>query len=115
MRNHLINQRSADISTQDIRKVLRDRFNLTFKLINSRASKVNLDRVKAIKLQFSLRFAKLIEDDTLIVNVDEAVISHNTKINYSWVKQGASGEVQNKNISGSISLLMAILNNGSWF
>ena len=31
------------------------------------------------------------------------------------VKRGASGEVQNKNISGSISLVMAILNNGSWF
>ena len=47
--------------------------------------------MKAWRLLFSLKFAKLIEDDTLIVNVDEAVISHNTKINYSWVKQGARG------------------------
>ena len=31
-----------------------------------------------------------------IVNVNKAVISNNSKINYSWVKQGASGEVQIK-------------------
>ena len=94
---------------------MKEQLNLSFKRINSRPSNIWLEKLKYWRFLFWIKFSKQINNDTLLFNIDEWVISNKSKLNYSWSKRGENLEVQNKNFSNSISLIMAILNTGQWY
>ena len=56
----------------------------------------------------------MLDKKSLIINIDESCISRNTKIDYAWNKKGDVKEYNNSPFIGSVSLILAILSNGTW-
>ena len=106
---------SINISSGKVRKLMKEKLNLSFKRINLRPLNIWLEKLKFWRLLFWIRFSKLINNDTLLINIDEWIISNKTRLNYSWSRRGESCEVQNNNFSGSISIIMAILSTRQWY
>ena len=104
-----------NIPIHEVRKIMKERLNLSFKRINSRPSNIWLNKLRIWRILFWIKFTKLITNDTLLINIDEWTISNKTKLNYSWSQKGKSWEVQNSNFSSSWSIIMAILNTGQWY
>ena len=50
-----------------------------------------------------------------VINMNHSSINRHTKLNWSWRLRGVEIECKNSQFSGSVSLCMAILSNGSWF
>ena len=98
-----------------VRKLMKDDANLSYKKCKSRPTSVDLSKVKASRILFAAYFVDILNNDTLIVNVDEATISRNLKIDYSWSIKGKSTEFKNAPFSGSVKVIMVILSNGLWF
>ena len=68
-----------------------------------------------VRALFSIKITKLLNDSTLVINMDQLLINRHMKSNRSWGLRGEKIECKNSNFSGSVSLCMAILSNGSWF
>ena len=64
---------------------------------------------------FWVEFSKALISETLILNIDEWVISRTTKNNYSWSIKGQNKEINNSPFTGSLSIILAIFSNGLWF
>ena len=102
-----------EVSTNACSKTNERWCHLSYKKCKSRPTSVDLSKVKAFRILFAAYFVDILNNDTLIVNVDEATISRSLKINYSWSIKGKSTEF--KNAPGSVKVIMAILSNGLWF
>ena len=87
---------------------------LSYKRVKSRPNGVDLDRLNSIRSLFAIKFSRLIDRDTLLVNIDESCINRKVKSNYSWLFKGCPVEVNNSVISDSANLIMGICSNGSW-
>ena len=68
-----------------------------------------------IRKLFCIKFAKEINPQTLIVNIDESNINYKTKTNYSWCRKGTNRDFKCLPFSGSINMIMSIFSNGAWF
>ena len=93
---------------------MKDQLMLRFKRIKQRPNNIDLYKVKLIKRLFALRFAKVVSEKTLIVNIDESSINRGISTKYSWGIKGIPIECRNSPFSGSINLVMAICSNGAW-
>ena len=104
----------SDYDANFIRKIMKDQLMLRFKRIKQRPNNIDLYKVKLIRRLFALRFAKVVSEKTLIVNIDESSINRGISTKYSWGIKGIPIECRNSPFSGSISLVMAICSNGAW-
>ena len=112
---HLDVEYKMEIGTKYIHKFLKNSLNLSFKRGWSRM--INYDFVK-IKLQkgiFAWRLCKMIPKANLIINIDEASVSKNSKTHYAWLAKGQSGLIKNERIQGSLSFISAVATNGCAF
>ena len=98
-----------------IQKFMKSSMRLTYKKVKPRPNNINLCKLEMIRVLFSIKITKLLNDSTLVINMDQSSINRHMKSNRSWGLRGAEIECKNSNFSGSVSLCMAILSNGSWF
>ena len=70
-----------------IRKLLKSKLNLAFKIVKSRPNNVNFDFLKANRQLFEAKFSQFISGDTLDINIDETSINGYIKTSYSWNKK----------------------------
>ena len=98
-----------------IRKIMKNKLNLSYKKVKPRPNNIDMNKLKWIRALFAFKFAKLLNEDTLIINIYQSSINRHIKSNRSWGLKGA--EIESKNIifANSYSLCMAILSNGSSF
>ena len=97
-----------------IRKLLKEELNWSFKKVKQRPIQVDLNRVRAMRQLFSVKFWQKVTADTLLINIDETSINRHIKWNYSWSIKGQQKESTNKPFSGSMSIAMSICSNGAW-
>ena len=88
--------------------------NLSFKKRATRSNNVNLDRVKTLRSMYWIQFSELLQNNTLVINIDEWVISRSTKNNNYWSIKGENKVIINSPFIGSISIILIILSNGWW-
>ena len=50
-----------------------------------------------------------------MINIDESCVNRNLKTYCSWIVKGKSKEVKSIRLSGSLSIVISILNNGAIF
>ena len=111
----LINEKlQSDYSWTLVRNLMKTDLNLSFKRVQPRPNSINLNRVKAIRQLFILKFLNEITTDYLIINIDETSINRHIRTNYSWCLKGTSKEVVNSPFSGSLSMISSICTNGNW-
>ena len=87
---------------------------LSYKRVKSRPNGVDIDRINTIRSLFSVKLAKFINSQALLINIDESSINRNVKSHYSWGFKGIPIETNNSAITDSVSTIMGICSNGSW-
>ena len=97
-----------------IRNIMKQQLNLSYKRINSRPLNVDFERLLLSRIIFSMRISKIINDDILLINIDEAWLNKETKANYSWESTGMNGESQSINLANTMNIVLAIWSNRSW-
>ena len=86
--NHINSKLNTNYSTQFIRKVMKEDLKLSYKKVSSRPNNIDFNKLKAIRTLFAVKFAQIVDKNTLILNIDESVINRGTKNHYSWCSKG---------------------------
>ena len=94
-----------------IRKILKVKLYFSFKRCSSRQSTLNRKILKLKRAMFAIKFLKMINRNSIIMNVDEWVFSQSTKSNYSWSKVGVLSNLSKEILKGSISIVSSITSN----
>ena len=98
-----------------IKELMKEKFNLSYKRINSRPCYIDEDRLQLTRILFSMSLSNTIDHETLLINIDETMITKETKSNYSWAPKGINSEILNIKFENSLNIILAICSNGSWF
>ena len=112
--NKVNDELNTSYSVNIIRSIMKNDANLSFKRVKSRPNSIDLNRINSIRNLSSIKFAKIVTEKTLLINIDESSINRNVKSVYSWGVKGLPIESQNSVFAGSVSLIMAICTNGAW-
>ena len=67
-----------------IRKIMKNKLNLSYKKVKPRPNNIDMNKLKLIRALFAFKFAKLLNEDTLIINIDQSSINRHIKSNRSW-------------------------------
>ena len=100
------------LDINSIRRILKEILNYSFKKWSPRPLLLDHKVAKVKKTLFAVKLLKLINNSTILTNVDESIISNSTKINYSWGPKGKPQNLSTIKIRGSISLVTAITSCG---
>ena len=111
---HILLKLGRSLPLSRIRKLLKETFHLSYKRIYSRPCYIDIDRIQLTRILFSICLSNIIDSGTLLINIDEASITQDTKFNYSWTPIGKNSEVWNKRFATSLNIVFAICSNGSW-
>ena len=101
-------------SVNFLRRFMKTNMNLTYKRVKPRPNNVDLVKLDLTRKLFAVKIVKYLSETTLIINMDQSSINRNIKFNRSWGLKGVEIELKNSIFSGSVSLWMAVLSNGSW-
>ena len=102
----------VEIQKHQLRMFLRDTVRLSYKKGKNRPAHLSIDFQNSLKWLFGIRFIHNLQKGWVLINIDESVISKNTRINYSWLPKGLSCPITNVKLNNSISLISAIWSNG---
>ena len=80
------------LSKDVVRKIMKEKWNLSFSRWRSRPNNVDLEKVKISRSLFCTKFSQMVNKKSLIINIDESSISRSTKIDYTWSKKGDAKE-----------------------
>ena len=61
---------------------MKTELNLSYKRVQSKPNSIDFNRIKTIKQLFIDKILKKITSDTLVINIDKALINRYIKINY---------------------------------
>ena len=62
---------------------MKDELNLSYKKIKSRPNNADFSKIRSARILFAIEFAKVINKNTLILNLDESSINRSIKNDYS--------------------------------
>ena len=100
---------SVDISWYKIREYLKKKNErLSYKKGWARRIDLNKNRLSYLRILYSIRLAKQLNEDILIINVDEVNFSPEVLNWRSWLKIGINWEIFSQKYSGAISVIWAI-------
>ena len=97
-----------------IRKLMKEKLHLSYKRINSRPCFINFEWLHLVRILFCLRLTNIVNNDTLLINVDETSITKDIKFNYSWTPIGKNSEIWNRKFLNSLKIVLATFSNGCW-
>ena len=104
-----------NMSRSSISKFMKQRLKMSFKRVSSRPMFKDPWLMKFMKLVFWIEYSNILNDDTILINIDEVLFSNNTKTNYSLEVRGAPNYVSNISFKGSLSVIGTITCQGDWF
>ena len=62
-----------------MRKFMKIRMNLSYKRIKPKPNNIDLVKLDLIRLQFAVKLAKSLNEETLTINLDQSSINRNIK------------------------------------
>ena len=113
IQKYIMDKLEIEMKPHIIRRLLRDKFNKRYKKGSSRPTKLDFKKHSWTNAFFCVKLLSILHSLKMIINVDGCCFSRSTKQNYSWLDKGLSCWLQNIKYTGSISLLSAILSNGT--
>ena len=105
---HILLKLGKNFPLNKIREIMKNKFNLSYKRINSRVWNIDVERLQLTRILFSITIANMVDSKTLLINIDEALINKETKLNYSWTPIGKNSEWFNSKFAGSLNITFAI-------
>ena len=112
--NYIYEELGLSFSVNFVRRFMKTNMNLMYKRVKPRPNNIDLVKLDLTRKLFAVKIAKCLSETTLIINMDQSFINRNMKSNRSWGLKGVEIELKNSIFSGSVSLWMAVLSNGSW-
>ena len=112
VKEYILNKHGIWIDTSIIRRILIDKLDYSYKRCSSRPLALDHKIAKLKKVLFALKLLNIINGSSIIVNVDEAILSYSTKTNYSWSRIGIPSNLSTQNMKGSVWIISSILSNG---
>ena len=103
---------SITINLDEIRYILKNYMNFSFKKCSSRPIMQDCFKSTLIRALHTAEFINFWNEDSLFVNVDELLFMNNTKQQYSWLLSGKCSIAGNILYTGSKSMIVAITSNG---
>ena len=98
-----------------IRSILTKSMRMSYKLGKSRLVKYNEVKAAQMKVLFSIKISKIINDYDALISVDELTFSRLTKTTRRWSEIGKETKLANIWFSNSISLITGITTFGDVF
>ena len=115
IRKAIISESNEEIKNHIIRKYLKETLNMSYRRCTNKSTNVDVPKLSILRMLFSFRIGKHINESTLMISVDETTFNHKVVNNKSWIIKGYSAELFNSKFVGSCSLIMAITSRGSYF
>ena len=112
LRCHVYSNIQILIPFHVLRRLLVEKFGLSFKKTWSRPIKLDVKRHPWMKALFWVNILKMLPRIQLIVNMDEMLLSRSLKVEYSWTVRGNPGWIRNTRFSDSANLISAITSDG---
>ena len=103
------------IECKNIRAILKNKLNFSFKKWSSRPINIESQRLNLIRTLHAIEFISIWESDTLIINIELVLFSNKIKKKYYWIQRERWSNVGNILFSGSKSLTVPITSNIDWF
>ena len=108
IRSHVMERWGANLPWHQVRNYLRRDKSLSFKKGSKRTINIDSNRLSYLRILYSIRLSKQIDENVLLINIDGVNFSPNVLNCRSWLKRGTSWEIFNKKFSGAVSLIWAI-------
>ena len=115
IRKAIISESNEEIKNHIIRKYLKETLNMSNRRCTNKSTNVDVPKLSILRMLFSFRIGKHINESTLIISIDETTFNHKVVNNKSWIIKGYSAELFNSKFVGSCSLILAITSRGSYF
>ena len=112
LRNYLVEKLGIDIPWYQIRRYFKTVMKLSYKKGCKRRIDIDQNRLSYVRLLYSIRMAKHINEDILMVNIDKTSLNREVLNQRSWLKVGANCELFNQKFKDSLSLVSATTSNG---
>ena len=109
IKEHLIQTYGIRLDANLIKNIMKKRLECSFKCCSLRPKSIDYKVLKLKKILFSIKIWKVINSQTILINVDESTVSNSTKANYSCGWKGIPRNLSTVNIRGSISLIIVIM------
>ena len=111
---YIHNKAGIELKAHQVRKLMKGSCNTSFKRVWNRPFSMNLAKINQARINYSATLATKLDFHTVLCNIDECWINHNTRPNYSWGLRSKTIEWKNISLVGRISWIMAIFSNGAW-
>ena len=113
-RQHIYEKHKILLTSTVIIKFMKNKLNLSFKKSWVRPYRWDWKKLSFARLLYSVRLSKLWDKNTLIVNIDETLISNSITNWMSWIPKGRNREQFIKKYEGSASLITAVTSEGNY-
>ena len=94
------------------RRLLTEKFELSFKKTSSRPIRLDVKRHPWMKALFWVKILKMLTRIQIILNMDETSLSRNLKAEYSWAIRGKPSWIRNTRFTDSANLVSTITSDG---
>ena len=111
----LFKKHKVRVNPRWIRSILTKSMRMSYKLGKSRLVNYNEVNAAQMKVLFSIKISKIINDYDALINVDESTFSRLTKTTRSWSEIGKETKLANIWFSNSMSLITGITTFGDVF
>ena len=115
IKDHVIKTLGKTISLSEIRWYLKQNLNLSFKKGWPRPADIDNNKISLLRILYTIRLAKAINNKILTINVDESSFSNELWNERSWLKRGVNSEIISMRFRGSVSLILAVTSDGDYF
>ena len=115
IRDHVIYTLGKVISLHKIRRYWKQNLKLSFKKGWPRPTNIDSNRVLLLRILYTIRLVKTLNDKILIINVDESSFLNDLWNERSWLKRGVNSEIILMGFRGSVSLVLAVTSDGDYF
>ena len=102
------------LSTGVIINYIKNTLNLSFKKSWARQYWWDWKKLSFAILLYSVRLSRLLDENTLIVNIDETLLSNEITNSMSWIPKGRNKIQFNVKYEGTASLITAVTSDGNY-
>ena len=74
---------------------MKNKLNFSYKIVKPRPNNIGMEKINCLRSVFEFKFADILDEASLDINIDQSSINRHIKANRSWSFKGA--EIKTKN------------------
>ena len=112
VRSHLLKTKELDYPVQLVRDVLRNTFNMRYRVLKKVEYRGNSERCLVTRMHYAKKVLELLKSGVRIVNIDETWLPHFDYRSKKWRQRGEQNTVSYKPLSHRVSMIAALDTDG---